>query len=256
MTRGCVKMKDTPSFYLLSYISRIMNIAILLAGGSGSRLGGGLPKQFIEVAGKRIIEHTIDAFDSCPLIDEIAVVCRADYLEQMRHIVAANSYCKVRYILPGGKERYDSSLAALALYTNDDDNLLFHDAVRPMVSHSIIERCIQALESYNAVGVAVPSTDTILEIDDCGCIVKIPPRQMLRNAQTPQGFKRGVIRRAYDLALKDPDFVTTDDCGVVLKYMPEERIYVVEGDKTNIKVTYPDDLILLEQLLQERNAGE
>ena len=82
-----------------------MNIAIVLAGGSGSRLGGGLPKQFIQVSGKRIIEHTIDTFDSCDLIDEIAVVCRADYLEQMRTIVAANNYKKGHHILPGGKER-------------------------------------------------------------------------------------------------------------------------------------------------------
>ena len=232
-----------------------MNIAIVLAGGSGSRLGGGLPKQFIQVSGKRIIEHTIDTFDSCDLIDEIAVVCRADYLEQMRTIVAANNYKKVHHILPGGKERYDSSLAALALYTDDSDNLLFHDAVRPMVSHAIIGRCVEALKTYNAVGVAVPATDTILEVDSQGCIVNIPPRQMLRNAQTPQGFKRGVIRRAYDLALNDPAFVTTDDCGVVLKYLPEERIFIVEGDKTNIKVTYADDLLLLEKLLEERKKS-
>lgn len=228
-----------------------MNIAILLAGGSGSRLGGGLPKQFIKVNGKRIIEYTLDTFDTCKLIDEIAVVCRADYLNEMRDIVAANRYGKVRHILPGGKERYDSSLAALALYSNDSDNLLFHDAVRPMVTHRIIGSCIEALQTYNAVGVAVPTTDTILQIDDNGCIINIPPRHTLRNAQTPQGFKRGVIRRAYDLALQDPNFITTDDCGVVLKYLPEEPIFIVDGDKTNIKITYPDDLLLMEKLTQQ-----
>ena len=229
-----------------------MNIAIVLAGGSGSRLGGGKPKQLIEVGGKTILEHTLDVFDSCVLIDEVAVVSRADCIPDVERLVAAAGYKKVRKVLAGGRERYDSSLAALAAFTDDADNLLFHDAVRPMVNHRIIADCLRALGTYRAVGVAVPTTDTILEVDERGCIVHIPPRKMLRNAQTPQGFKRGVIRRAYDLALKDPDFVTTDDCGVVLKYLPEEPVFIVEGEKTNIKVTYADDLFLLERLLKDR----
>lgn len=229
-----------------------MNIAIVLAGGSGSRLGGEKPKQLLEVAGKTILEHTLDVFETSSLIDEIAIVSRVDSIPEVERLVAAGLYHKVAKVLPGGKERYDSSLAALDAYVDDADNLLFHDAVRPMVSHRIIADCICALESWVAVGVAVPATDTILEVDDSNCIVHIPPRQMLRNAQTPQGFKRGVIRRAYDLALRDPCFVTTDDCGVVLKYLPDVPVHIVEGEKTNIKVTYPEDLLLVEHLLEKR----
>ena len=228
----------------------MMNIAIILAGGSGSRLGGGKPKQLIEVAGETILAHTIRVFDSHPLIDEVAVVSRADCIPEVEQIVENGNFLKVKKILPGGKERYDSSLAALNAYSSDDDCLLFHDAVRPMVSHRIITDCIHALEHHDAVGVATKTTDTIWHISNEGCIADIPLRDQLRNAQTPQCFRRHIIRRAYDLALADPAFTVTDDCGVVRRYLPEVPIYVVEGEPTNIKVTYRHDLQLLESMLK------
>ena len=119
-----------------------MNIAIILAGGSGSRIGGTLPKQFLSVAGKKIIEHTIDVFENNDLIDEIAIVSKKEYTSDVERIVTTNQYHKVKKILTGGKERYDSSLAAISAYTNDDDNLLLHDAVRPLVNDRIINDCI------------------------------------------------------------------------------------------------------------------
>ena len=201
-----------------------------------------MPKQFLEVGGKRVIEYTIDAFESHPLIDEIAVVCHPDHLAEMERIVVSNHYGKVNKVLPGGKERYDSSLAALTVYTDDNDLLLFHDAVRPLVSERIITDCVKALQRYDAVTVAIPTTDTIYCVDDNEVIVDIPQRSHLRNAQTPQGFRAGTIRRAYNIALADPTFVTTDDCGVVQRYLPNVPIHVVEGDSRNIKVTYPEDL--------------
>ena len=182
------------------------------------------------------------SFERHPLIDEVAVVCHANHLAEMESIVASNQYGKVKKVLPGGKERYHSSLAALAVYTNDDDCLLFHDAVRPLVTDRIITDCVKALQRYDAVTVAIPTTDTIYQVDDNEVIVDIPQRSHLRNAQTPQGFRAGTIRRAYAIALADPAFVTTDDCGVVQRYLPEIPIYVVEGDSRNIKVTYPEDL--------------
>ena len=232
-----------------------MNIAVILAGGSGSRLGGGVPKQFMKVAGKKIIEHTIDVFESHDLIDEIAIVSRPDYISDVEEIVRANRYQKVRKVLPGGKERYDSSLSAINAYPNDDDNLLFHDAVRPLVNHRIIDDCIKALQTYHAVDVATRTTDTIIQVDKNDCIVSIPPRNYLRNGQTPQCFRRGVIRRAYDIALKDPAFVTTDDCGVVRRYLPDEPVYIVEGEMFNMKVTYAEDLFLLDKLYQLKSIA-
>lgn len=227
------------------------NIAIILAGGSGSRFGADMPKQFLKVAGKMIIEHTIEAFERHPEIDEIALVSRADFVEEMQGLARKNGYRKLKKVLQGGKERYHSSLAAIEAYTDDDDRLLIHDGVRPLISHRVISDCIAALNEYKAVDVAVPTTDTIIELDENGNIARIPQRRLLRNAQTPQCFHRGTIAQAFELALKDPDFFPTDDCSIVQKYQPSTAIKVVEGEPTNIKITYPEDLALAERILGE-----
>ena len=226
------------------------NIAVILAGGSGTRLGDILPKQFIKIAGKKVIEHTLDVFESHGSIDEIAVVSHHNYIREMEGIALSGNYPKLKKILSGGVERYHSSLAAIEAYQDDDLNLLFHDSVRPLVNHRIISDCIAALAKYNAIDVATPTTDTIVQVNDDDEIVKIPSRSFLRNGQTPQAFKRGVIAQAYQLALKDPNFKTTDDCGVVLKYLPEEPIFVVKGEQFNMKLTYKEDIFLLDKLFQ------
>lgn len=226
------------------------NIAIILAGGSGSRMGSGMPKQFLKVAGKRIIEHTIDVFESNKHIDEIAIVCKSDFIPDMEQIVVGNEYRKVKKILQGGEERYHSSLSAIASYDKDSDNLIFHDAVRPLVNNRIIDDCIEALKTYDAVDVAINATDTIIQVNSANCITDIPVRSTLRSGQTPQCFKRGVIKSAYDIALADPDFKTTDDCGVVRRYLPDTKVYVVPGEVFNMKITYMEDLFLLDKLFQ------
>ena len=231
-----------------------MNIAVLLAGGSGRRMGGPEPKQFIQIAGRTLLEHSIRAFHQHAGIDQIVIVAHADYIDRIRQIAAP--YPKVQHIVPGGKERYDSTLAAITLYQHPQPsqliqpiNLLIHDAVRPLVSQRIITDCLAALEQYNAVDVAIPCTDTIVEVNAEGHICHITPRSMLRNVQTPQCFRLNTIAEAYRRGLSDPNFITTDDCGVVHRYLPEEPIFVVNGETTNIKVTYPEDLILAEKVL-------
>ena len=230
-----------------------MNIAVILAGGSGLRLGGALPKQFLEVDGKEIIAYTIEAFERNPHVDEIAIVSRPEFVEKMREIVRLNHFVKVRKILEGGKERYDSSLAAIKAYSDSSDVLLLHDGVRPLVSQRIIDDCVAAMAHYDAVGVAVKTTDTVVQVDGRECVVATPARSTLRNMQTPQCFRLGIIRQAYEKALIDPAFVTTDDCGVVAKYMPEVPVFIVEGDTTNIKVTYKEDLALMSQLCSQNH---
>ncbi len=227
-----------------------MNVAVLLAGGSGRRMGGPEPKQFIKIAGRSILEHSIRAFHKHEGIEEIVVVAHADFIDRIREIAAP--YPKVRHIVPGGKERYDSSLSAIACYKGRTDvNLMIHDAVRPLVSARIITDCIEALKTYKAVDVAIPCTDTIVEVNAEGAICRITPRSMLRNVQTPQCFQLETIAKAYEVGLKDPAFVTSDDCGVVFRYLPDEPIYVVAGETTNIKVTYPEDLILAEKIFKQ-----
>ncbi len=229
----------------------IRNIAIILAGGSGQRFGTELPKQFLPLAGKTVIEHSIEAFERCEAIDEIAVVMHPDYLPKMQEIISLNRWEKVRKLLPGGAERYLSTLAAINAYENTAEaNLIFHDAARPSVSQLIINKIITALETHPAVAVAIPATDTIFEVSEDGnFITNIPSRKRLRCAQTPQAFRIGIIREAYHKALQDKDFESTDDCGVLLRYCPETPIFIVPGEITNMKLTYPEDTFLLEKLL-------
>ena len=230
-----------------------MVIAILLAGGSGSRFGADRPKQFLEVDGCTVLEHSIRAFHRSPLVDRIVIITRADFVDEVRSIAAR--YPKVSHVRPGGRERYHSTLSALEVCTGPDDLLLIHDAVRPMVSEAIIGRCVEALATYDAVGVAVPSTDTIVRVDGNECIVESLPRASLRNMQTPQGFRQRVLRQAFDLGLQDPDFAHTDDCGVVRRYLPRVPVRIVEGEVTNIKITYPKDLEAVHFRAASRQGG-
>ncbi len=226
------------------------NIAVVLAGGSGRRIGGDLPKQFLQVGGRRIIEYSIDAFEKNAGIDEIAVVVNRDFVPLMEEIAAANSWSKLKHILNGGSERSDSSMSAILAYEGIDCNLIFHDAVRPMVSQRIISDVVSALDTYNSVAVAVPATDTIVRVDESGRMIsEILQRSLLRCQQTPQAFHYETIALAYKFALADPNFVATDDCGVVSLYLPNEKIFIVDGEDSNIKVTYPKDLSLLENLI-------
>lgn len=224
------------------------NIAIILAGGSGRRMGGPLPKQFLEVNNRTILEYTIDNFERAECIDEIAIVTHPDYVDKMQQIISSNPWKKVARILLGGKERTDSTLSALRAYTNEDDRLLIHDGVRPMVSQQIIQNVCSALSEYDVVNLAIPAVDTIIEVKD-GVMVAAPRRDLLRQVQTPQGFKRETLALAYEKALADPDFMATDDCGVVFKYHPASPIKIVEGETSNIKITYKEDLEILKKHL-------
>lgn len=234
--------------------NRRMNIAVVLAGGSGQRFGADLPKQFLPIAGKTVIEHSVSAFEQCGAIDEIAVVMHTDYLPMMQEIIGRNDWKKVRKLLPGGAERHYSTLSAINAYENTSDaNLIFHDAARPAVSQRIINETVTALQTHPAVAVAVPTTDTVFEVtEDGGFITGIPLRNRLRCAQTPQAFHIDVIREAYRKALQDPNFTSTDDCGVLHKYCPEVPIFIVPGDPTNLKLTYPDDSTTLERILNNK----
>jgi 2-C-methyl-D-erythritol 4-phosphate cytidylyltransferase len=230
------------------------NIAVILAGGIGSRLGLSTPKQFLKVAGKMVVEHTIDVFERNAHIDQIAIVSNPFYVSTFEEMTLRNGWRKVAKILKGGKERYDSSLSAIRAYEGCDVNLIFHDAVRPLVSQRIVDEVVEALEHYQAIDVAMPSADTIIEVEG-DFIAQIPDRSRLRRGQTPQAFDLQTIRRAYDIALQDPQFRATDDCGVVRRYLPDVPVYVVPGEESNMKLTYKEDTYLLDKYFQLRSIS-
>lgn len=230
-----------------------MNIAVILSAGSGSRFGSDIPKQFINLAGKNIIEYTISAFEQNDNIDEICIVADTAYHERLEKISQENGFKKVKKIIAGGVERKDSSYNAIKEYEKQKDvNLIFHDAVRPFVSQRIIDDCIKALENYSAIDVAIPTADTIIEIDEASrTIANIPQRSLLQRGQTPQAFKLEIIKKAHDIANSDENKpLFTDDCGLVKQYLPDEKIYIVGGEEKNIKITYPEDLLFAEKLIQ------
>jgi len=229
---------------------RPRNVAVLLAGGVGVRVGLDIPKQLLKVAGRTILEHSLIALHSHPLVDEVKVMMAPGHLDAVRAIVTDGGYTKVTAILEGGATRNQTTWRALESLGEEECHVLFHDAVRPLVTERIITQCFEALETHAAVDVAIPSADTIIEVAPDNTIREIPPRATLRRGQTPQAFRSCVIRRAYELADKDPDFVATDDCTVVLRYLPDEPIWVVHGDERNMKVTDPIDVYLADKLFQ------
>lgn len=232
-----------------------MNVAILLAGGSGQRYGADRPKQFIRIGQLTVLEHSLAAFEQSPHIDAIIVVAHPDHLFETRELLDALPHPKVRGIVAGGKERQDSTLnalrATLVLLNRslEEMHFLIHDAVRPAVSAAIIERVCEALSTHEAANLVVPVVDTLLEVDENGKFVATPDRNRFRRVQTPQGFHATTLQRAYDIALRDPQFRATDDCGVVTRYLPEVEIALVEGEQRNLKLTYPEDFHTLEHLL-------
>ncbi len=225
------------------------NIAVILSGGVGKRVGAQIAKQFLDIAGKPIIAHTIDTFQCHGGIDEIAVVSHTDYIDDVNALVGTYGFSKVQHILPGGTERYHSSQNAIHAYRDGDVNLLFHDVVRPLVTDVIIDDCINALYTYSAVDVAIPAIDTVIEAVDQE-LISIPDKKRLMYGQTPQGFHLEVIKAAYELAVRDEQFNESDDCGVVRKYLPDIPIYVVRGSPRNLKLTHTTDLYVIERLLE------
>ncbi|HVW81729.1 MAG TPA: 2-C-methyl-D-erythritol 4-phosphate cytidylyltransferase [Mycobacteriales bacterium] len=230
-------------------------VAVILAGGVGTRIGLSIPKQLLKIAGKPVIEHTLSAFEAAPEIDEIVVLMTPDHLDEVRGIVGDRGFRKVTAVIEGGRTRNDSTRNAIAHLGERECNVLFHDAVRPLVSQRILRECVNALRHYEAVDVGIPSADTIVVVDDNGVITDIPDRSRLRRGQTPQGFRLSTIRRAYELAMQDPTFTSTDDCSAVLKYLPEVAIHMVEGSDQNLKVTAPVDLFIADKLFQLGSAA-
>ena len=234
------------------------HIAIILAGGMGSRVGGETPKQLLPLAdGRSILEHSVDAFEQADCIDEIAVVMHPDWMEEAKALCERNNWSKVQKIIPGGSERWESSWHAILAYLDEQSpitnyqspiSLWFHDAARPFVSQRILKDVAEALEKHEAVTVAVPVTDTLYRIKNEKLKIKnstvesVPARSEYMRAQTPQAFHLDVVAEAYMRAIEADYNMATDDAGIVRKFAPKHPIFIVQGDETNRKITYLEDL--------------
>jgi 2-C-methyl-D-erythritol 4-phosphate cytidylyltransferase len=223
--------------------------AVVLGGGVGNRFGGSMPKQLLSLDGRTLVEHCVAAFGRAPGVDEVLLVMPSGYAAEAAKLVGD----QVSAVIAGGVTRSDSVRNALAHLTArhpaETTGVLLHDAARPLVTQQIIADCVAALRTHDAAGTAVPTSDTIIVAND-GVMSHVPPRETLLRAQTPQCFRLSVIVRAHQLAAADPAFVPTDDCGVVLRYLPDVPVHIVPGSERNIKVTHPGDLAIAEALLK------
>lgn len=225
------------------------NIAIILAGGIGERFESDIPKQFVKLAGKPMILHTIEAFERHPLIDEIFIVIHRNFYLYMEDLIQNSEYKKVKKILIGGLTRQESSRVGVMACDEAVENVLIHDAARPFVSKEIITKTIAAMSKFLAVDVAISSADTIIEVSDEMKIKTIPERKHLLRGQTPQAFKFDVIRKAHELALSEGYSEATDDCSLVIRYRISE-IFVISGSENNIKITRPIDIHIADKIFQ------
>jgi 2-C-methyl-D-erythritol 4-phosphate cytidylyltransferase len=225
-----------------------MNVAIIAAGGQGTRIGGKRAKQFLELAGIPIIIHTLRAFEQCDVIQEIIVVLPAQDSKSFLPIAEKHRVRKVTRIVPGGATRADSVLRGLQAVSAATAKIVaVHDGVRPFVSAEEIRRTVEAAEQHDAAILTAQATDTIKEVKD-GWIVRTFHRADLRHALTPQCFQYSLLCRAYaDVDVMDPEL--TDDCALVERL--GIKIACVEGSLRNIKITRPEDLALAEVLIRE-----
>lgn len=225
------------------------NIALILAGGSGERFQSPVPKQFLKIAGRPLLGICLEAFQRHPGIDGIVLVCTADRLTQAEKIASGPGFSKVIMVVPGGKTRQESSFIGIGAAPAGAERVLIHDAARAIVPEEVISRVLEAVAKAPAVMPVLPAGDTTVRVDDRGEVMAVLDREKLRRVQTPQGFKLEIIRRAHELARREGYADASDDCSLVLRYNLAP-VTTVAGDPQNIKVTYPQDLIVAGLLLK------
>ena len=222
-----------------------MNVAIVVAAGSGSRFGGTTPKQFLDLGGKPLIVHTLERFQACPDIDRIILVLPENDLSAFIKKYEEFTLSKIMRFAVGGETRAESVWNGFSAIGEAAEVVAIHDGARPLVTAAEISACINKAKDTGAAILAAPVTDTIKEIRD-GRIVRTIDRSNLRRALTPQCFRYEILQRAF--ANADFGAAVTDESFLVEKLGVE--VAVVEGSATNIKVTTPEDLRLVESFLK------
>lgn len=210
--------------------------AVIVAAGSGKRMGTDIPKQFLLLNDEPIIRHTVEKFQNCKKIDEIVVVTGKEHINTCRDILKDTD--KLKDVVPGGKERQDSVVKGIEALSDDCEYVLIHDGVRPFIKNDDILRVIEAVKKWGACVMAVKSKDTV-KIAEEGFVKATPDRSTLWNAQTPQAFKTDLIKKAYKKAAEEKAVLTDDAMAAELL---GERVRIVEGGYYNIKITTPEDL--------------
>ena len=227
--------------------------AIIPAAGSGIRMGLPVPKQFFELAGAPILIHTLNVFQEAEAVGLIIVVVPGESCARVEEQVREYGLSKVLQVIPGGKERQDSVLAGLQALPAEVEIVLVHDGVRPFVSLPIIAACLEEIEKTGAAMAAVPVKDTLKAVSAAGIIAQTVDRQRIWQAQTPQGARAKLLKKAFAAAGHD-GVIATDEAALLERI--NIPVKVVEGSERNIKITRPEDLILAKAILMESLADK
>lgn len=232
-----------------------MNFAVILAGGIGSRMGNtDTPKQYMELGSKPIIIHTVEKFFVSDRFKHVIVLTPASWVDHTANLIRKSlGETEKISVIEGGSTRNETLYNAIkfieANYGIDDDTVIVtHDAVRPFVTHRIIEENIDAAQKYGACDTVVPATDTIVESEDGQLISQIPERKKMYQGQTPQSFKAKKLKALYESLTDDEKEILTDACKIFS--MKGKPVYLVKGEVSNIKITYPFDLKIAKTMLK------
>ena len=225
--------------------SNVTVSAVILAAGSSTRMG--VPKQFLPLHGQPLLAHTLLAFQACDAIQEIVVVARLEDIEKIKELAQAKNITKLTKVVEGGSSRRESARCGAQACNSESKYFAVHDGARPLITPQIIEEVVSVAKEYGAAAAAVPTKDTIKQVDANGFVVGTPPREMLWNVQTPQIFRRDLYLQALDNCEKTNTEVT-DDCQMV--ELLGHTIKLVKSSYTNIKVTTPEDINIAEGWLQ------
>lgn len=231
-----------------------MNYAVVFAGGVGSRMKGAqVPKQFLEVGGKSIIIRTILNFENNDNIDGICVICIESWIDKLKTMLVEENIKKVKWVVPGGQTGQQSIYGGLkAIYDDSanpsEDIVLISDGVRPFLGENIIEKNIECVKKHGTSVTVCPVAETIVEINENGEIENIPQRSKCYLSKAPQGFYLDQIISAHNKAIDENRFDCTNSAELMRRY--GHRIYTVEDNDFNIKITTPMDYLLMNAMLQ------
>ena len=227
------------------------NAAIVLAAGQGKRMNSPVQKQFLEIGGKPVLYYSLKCFEESPLISEIVLVTGAEQVGYVQHeIVDKFGFKKVRSVVPGGKERYDSVYEGLKA-VESRGAVFIHDGARPFISEEILERCYLEVQITGACITAVPSKDTVKLDDGNGAVSETPDRSRVWIIQTPQVFRYSLILGAHEKIREEGTEGITDDA-MIIESVTDVPVRFAMGDYRNIKITTPEDLLIAEAFASEQ----
>lgn len=227
------------------------NVAIILAGGTGRRLGSVVPKPFFRLGEKTILEHTVEIFDRHEAVDAIYIVIHPQQADRLSRVLAENPFRKIEKILNGGDSRQESSAIGVGAVEKKFRRILIHDVARPLTPPDIVTRVLAKLDRYPAVNVGLKTKDTLVMINRNNTLKKILRRDQIKQVQTPQGFDSAVIKEAHRRARQQRETGFTDDCSLITAY-GLGTVGLVEGSEENIKITTAFDVMVARSILESR----